>query len=270
MMIRASLTLSSYLSGYRGSQLRIADGTRQQMAIAVKLFVVQACHQKTQEDVFEGDDSMIASLSDVVEAFDDEGAVDGYQFGRAVRLQEWRERKEEAEYRAIYDRLYKRNSARRARAAGGKRLARIQQQQKSYRVRHRAELRAREWQRRKAQYEANPVINTCEECGKSWSPPYEQEVKRSRFCCRQCRNRFHGRERTSSGRRRKGLRMMNIKTATIDALTERPWLTCSELATATGAKKRSLAVCLKRWCDHGLLTRRGRPREYRYSIYREQ
>ena len=37
-MIRASKTLAQFLEGYRGSQLRIADGTREQMAIAVRLF----------------------------------------------------------------------------------------------------------------------------------------------------------------------------------------------------------------------------------------
>lgn len=38
MMIRAAVSLSSYLDHYRGSQLRLADGTREQMAIAVRLF----------------------------------------------------------------------------------------------------------------------------------------------------------------------------------------------------------------------------------------
>ena len=37
-MISASLTLSEYLRSYRGSQLRIADSTREQMDIAVRQF----------------------------------------------------------------------------------------------------------------------------------------------------------------------------------------------------------------------------------------
>lgn len=212
---------------------------------------------------------MICATFDELECLSDDGAVSGYQFGgRSRAIQEWQEAKEQEEFRRLCQRIGAMHYARRVRAEGGERAQKCREQLAAYRERNREKIRKREREIRRAKYEADPVVNVCEECGKEWSPPFEQKVRKSRFCCRKCRQRWHGRERTKEGRRRKGLRNMDLWPATIEALEETPWLTVTELAKTTGAKQHSLAVRLRVWVKAGKLIRRGKCRQYRYALPR--
>ncbi|MEB5450139.1 hypothetical protein RXV47_28710, partial [Pseudomonas aeruginosa] len=51
-----------------------------------------------------------------VATYDDDGEVQGFQFGgKERRIQEWKEKQEEKEFAALVEKLQKRNSARKAR-----------------------------------------------------------------------------------------------------------------------------------------------------------
>ncbi len=207
---------------------------------------------------------MTITTLDAVIQYDEDGRIEGLQFdGRERAIQNWRDRKEVEEYRSLFDRLHKRNAARRARMEPIKK-ARIDAASSRYRDNNRDRIKRRDRDRRRAKYEADPVVNQCAECGHVWIPPYEQRVKRSRFCSRSCRNRNHARQRQ---RPATGMRKMDIKQSTIDYLRSHPWATLREIATAIGAKRPSLATCLCRWAKDGWVEKRGRGTcEYRLAI----
>jgi len=181
-----------------------------------------------------------------VAVWDEEGTIDGLQFdGRERRLQEWRERKEEREFSALVERLQKRNAAQRARQ-DPVRMERIRLNDQRYRETGQKQLR--ENARRREKYEADPVVNTCVECRKTWSPPYEQKVKKSRFCSRSCRNRNHARYRQ---RPTKGIRDMAIRDSVVGFLRKAGGSTSGEIATAIKGKPASVRTCLYRWVKEG-------------------
>lgn len=188
-----------------------------------------------------------AKLEEVA-VWDDEGTIDGLQFdGRERRLQEWRERKEEREFAALVERLQKRNAAQRARR-DPVRMERIRLNDQRYRETGQKQLR--ENARRREKYEADPVVNTCVECRKAWSPPYEQRVKKSRFCSKSCRNRNHARYRQ---RPTKGIRDMAIRDGVVGFLRKSGRSTSREIAAAIKGKPASVRTCLCRWVKEGTI-----------------
>lgn len=201
----------------------------------------------------------IATLEEVA-VWDDEGNVEGLQFdGRERRIQEWKDRKEAEEFAALVERLQKRNSNRR-RWNDPEKRERMRLADIKHRRSGRKQQRANE--RRREQYEAEPVINTCVECGHQEAVPYEKRGARaSQFCSRKCRNRAHGRKR----QRAKGLRKMDIKPAAFRFLRSVEFATAAEVAEAIDGKLQSVRVCLSRWAKAGEVVSDG-CRPARYSI----
>jgi hypothetical protein len=199
----------------------------------------------------------LASLEEVA-IRDEEGSIVGLQFdGRERSIQEWKERKEADEFAALVERLQKRNSAQRARA-DPVRQARIRENERRHRESGRKQQRMNALRREK--YEADPVVNVCEECGEVDTVLFEKKsVKRSRFCSRSCRNRHHGRTR----KRARGLRKMNVRDQAFCFLRSVESATAAEVAAAIGAKVGSMRTCLCRWAKASELdSDNGRPARY--------
>lgn len=204
----------------------------------------------------------IHSFGEIAE-YDEDGQLTGFQFeGRERAIQEWREKKEEDEFRELVERLQKRNSARRT-AASAEGRRRLQETDRRFKARHGARINAAARRRRQQAYEANPVVNQCEECGVVWSPPYEQRVRRSRFCSRRCRNRSHGRTRDRS----LGLRDMDLRQRVLHVLRDGA-LTSLEIAEAVDGKLGSVRTCLSMWVSEGAIQSDGR-KPARYSLPKE-
>jgi len=210
----------------------------------------------------------IASLDEVA-SFDDDGNVTGLQFaGRERSIQEWRDAKEDAAYRKLFAKLQSRNWAAKRRGDSEFR-ARGLAATRRYRERHRSVLSARQSSARRTKYEAAPVVNICEECGKSWSPPYEKRNKQSRFCSKSCRNRNHGRQRAAA--RNRGMRDMSVESRVFAFLRASPGSEAGQIAAGTGAKRASLLSLLKQWSDAGRLHRsKASGHRWAYSVAGER
>lgn len=201
----------------------------------------------------------LARLDEVI-GWDSDGNVDGLQFdSRARRIQEWRDKKEDAEFCALVERLQKRNAARRAAADPVKR-ERMREANRRHQASGRKEARAR--QRRREQYEANPTVNVCEQCGAKQLVPFDKKGTRpSRFCSKKCRNAWHGKRR----QRAKGLRTMNIKAKLMHVLRKGP-VTSLEATEAVGGKYQSVKALLCRWAKAGeIISDGGKPAKYSIS-----
>lgn len=196
----------------------------------------------------------IASLEEVA-VFDDEGTIEGLQFDSRERaIQEWRDRKEKEEYERLFSRLYQRNWARERRKDPEHRK-RHQENLRRHRQRNHKAIRDRENARNRARYEANPVVNTCQECGHTWQVPYGRKgPKSSKFCSTKCRNQDSGRRR----KRSRGLRDMTIEPRAMAFIASHPGVTAAQIAEGIGAKANSIRVCVKRWTDEGKLLKTGR------------
>lgn len=198
----------------------------------------------------------IATLDEVA-TWDDEGQIEGFQFGGRERaLQEWKEKKEAEEFAALCERLYHRKWAAKKRQTEEGRQ-KLQEALRRYRAENREHCNALERQRRKAKYEADPVVNQCEECGEIWIVPYERKgPKSSRFCSVKCKNRWHGIRRAR--RRNRGLRKMDIKPQLLRYLRRHPGSTAQEIATGIGAKVNSVRSLLSVWSQSPEFRREGR------------
>lgn len=191
---------------------------------------------------------------------DDDGNVIGFQFdGRERRIQEWRDRQEEKQYEELFRRLQSRNSARRALVDP---VRRVRVQAADRRHRESGKKQRRENERRREQYEQNPIVNICEQCGVGSTVPYEKRgKKRTKFCSRKCRNRHHGQKRARS----KGLRKMDIRESVFRYLEQTGSATCRQIAKAIEGKQPSVATCCSRWVKQGLLVSTG-GRQASYSL----
>lgn len=199
------------------------------------------------------------SLSDVVECLDHEGNVEGFQFAREVSLQEWRDRKEQEDFDRLCEQLYQRKWAadNRDRLREKKREA-----ARRYRENNPERLRRNSRNSRRKKYEANPVVNQCKQCGKCWTPPYEQKVKRSSFCCKKCRNKWNGDRRSRS----KGLRQLTIRPEIVAFLRREPLARFAQILAATKAKEGSLRTLLHVMCKQGVILRNGTRLNGTYEI----
>lgn len=134
-----------------------------------------------------------ASLDEVA-VLDDDGRIEGLQFdGRERRIQEWREKKEAEEfdkliaklrqhknYRAWYEKRKDDPEFRRKMREHNRRMKR------KHGTRRNAEDRAK----RRQEAEENPIVNTCQWCGKEFTIEFGFKKKRtSKYCSRTCRNR---------------------------------------------------------------------------------
>lgn len=203
---------------------------------------------------------MIASL-DELEIFDAEGNIDGFEIsGKARRIQDWRDKKEEREFAKLVEKLQKRNAARKASKDEAK-LARMREHDRRHRASGKKELRKK--QRIREKYAANPVVNVCEECSKSVVVPFEKHGQRkSRFCSNKCRQRFHGRER--SFRRKRGIRDMATAERIMCFLSTVDAATSAEIVEATQSKVSSVRTMLWRFVKEGKVAMEGRYKS-RYS-----
>lgn len=207
---------------------------------------------------------MTLATLDEIATWDEEGQIEGFQFGGRERsIQEWKEKKEAEEFEELCKRLYARKWAAEARR-DERRSEQIRQALRRYREANREHCNRMERERRKAKYEADPVVNQCEECGEIWVVPYEQGGKKScRFCSTKCRNRYHGRARAK--RRNRGLRNMQVKPQVLRFIGQHPGCTSQEIATGIRHKLGSIRSLLTDWVREGSVqTDQGRP--VRYSL----
>lgn len=206
----------------------------------------------------------IARLEEVA-IYDEDGRVEGIQFdSRERRIQEWRDKKEEREFAALVEKLQKRNSARKARSCP-ETLSRIREIQRKHHASGRKQERAKELRREK--YEADPIVNVCQECGKSETVPFDKiGVKRSKFCSRSCRNRNHGKSRV---RPTKGIRKMDIEESIVSFLKSVGEATAKEITEAIQGKRQSVATLLCRWTKEGVIAKSG-GRPAKYSIVKTE
>jgi hypothetical protein len=134
---------------------------------------------------------MIASFKEVA-TFDENGRVDGMQFdSKQRRLQLWKEKKEAEEFDRLIAKL-KQHKNYRAWYTRHRDDPAFQQRMREHNRRMRAKHGARRnaAAREKRQEHAVEVINTCQECGKTFSLPFGYKKKRtSKYCSRVCRNR---------------------------------------------------------------------------------
>ncbi len=198
-------------------------------------------------------------LSDDVECQDDEGNVEGFQFAREVSLQEWRDRKEQEEFDRLCETLYQRKWA----ADNRERLREKKREAaRRYRESNPERLRRNSRNSRRKKYEANPVVNQCKQCGKYWTPPYEQKVKRSSFCSKKCRNKWSGDRRVRS----QGIRQMAIRPRIVAFLRRSPLSTWQEIAQGVECKPGSTRTILSVLVREGILRRSGPRLAHRYEI----
>lgn len=198
----------------------------------------------------------IATLDEVA-TWDEEGNVEGFQFDSRERsVQEWRDKKEDDEYSALFERLAKRNWAAEARKDESFRV-RKNEILRAFRERHRDRYRQLDRDRRRAKYEANPVVNQCEECKETWVVPYERQGQRSsRFCSTKCRNRWNGIRRAA--KRNRGLRKMDVKPLALRFVRANPGCTSEMIGVGVGAKVNSVRSLIATWVAAGDLRREGK------------
>jgi len=199
-----------------------------------------------------------------VATWDEDGVVEGFQFDSRERsIQEWRDKKEDEEYAALFEQLYQRKWAAEARSTDEGR-ERYLQNLRRYRERNRDRIREMERQRRREKYEANPVANQCEECNETWIVPYKQKGKRSsRFCSTKCANRWHAIRRAK--KRNRGIRKMDIKPNVLRFVRGNPGCTAEEIAVGIDAKVNSVRTLLTEWTKAGEFVREGK-KPIRYSV----
>lgn len=201
----------------------------------------------------------IATLSEVA-TWDEEGVIDGLQFdSRARAIQQWREKKEAEEFDALVQKLHQRNWYLKHRDDPA-----IRERRRQAEIRHRRSGRkaARERERRREKYEADPIVNICEQCGSSEVVPFEKRgARRRRFCSQRCRNRHYGQQR----KRSKGLRKMNIKPLALAYLRSVESATGEEVARHIDAGVKSMRTALCKWAKEGEIESDG-GKPARYSL----
>ena len=146
---------------------------------------------------------MFATFDDVT--FDaDSSRVDGFQMPQSMRIQEWRDRKEDAQFRALCQRLRQRKNAAawyaRHRDDPGFREM-VLEHSRRMRRRHGQRRNAADRERRRKAAEDRPIVNVCEECGVAFVLPFGfHRKRRSKYCSRTCRNRVAYRARLERSR----------------------------------------------------------------------
>lgn len=179
-----------------------------------------------------------------IDAYHEDGGLDGFQSGRDAAIADWKAKKEEAEYKLVFLRLQQRNWVRCARLDPAKRA-----KEAEYFRGKRVERAARARRVNREKYET--VVNQCEnvECGHVWEVEYGPGCpRRSRFCSNKCRDKARIRPKTR----------VDFKEIVLPILPA----TAKEIVIATGIKMASLLTVLTRWTNEGLVTRRGRPWRY--------
>jgi hypothetical protein len=191
---------------------------------------------------------------------DEDGRVVGYQVGKAHALLEWRHRKEEREYEALFARLAAAKSARERRAADPEGARR---RMNDWRDRNRVKVRAMERKRRRAKAAIRrDGACLCRNCGARFTPA--RNVSGTKWCSRRCRNNHHSKARSKAKNR--GIRRMTIRDEVLCLLGDVPWLTARQVSRRIGAKQGSVATLLSKWAKEGELVTDGRKRKRRYAV----
>lgn len=115
---------------------------------------------------------------------DGQGRVDGFLVGKAHRLADWAAKKEEERYRALFEKLQKRNYREAVKAEEGERIKRLRAQQIEYA--RRPEVVARRKIAARDAHRAKPPICECVECGARWCLVFGVTGPRPRFCGGAC------------------------------------------------------------------------------------
>jgi len=132
--------------------------------------------------------------------------LDGFQFDKDRAIADWRNRKEQAEFGKLVNRLRVLKWQRDVQAEGGSRAAALRARKLRYMqqpdVASRALERARV--RRLAAYHASPIVCRCRRCGAEWCPLPRRGVRPAEFCTDACRQIFRYRERSQRPKKRCG------------------------------------------------------------------
>jgi hypothetical protein len=161
----------------------------------------------------------------------------------------------------LFERLQKRNSARR-RTSTPEGKARILSIQNRWRDQNRVHVRELDRARKKRSYETDPVVCRCKECGAMWSVVYaKRSQKRSEFCDRKCRNRWHSVQKSRAANR--GIRKMDVREQVFEFLREQGPSDAKSIAESIGGKVNSIRSLLCRWAKDGdVLSDGGKPAIY--------
>jgi hypothetical protein len=206
---------------------------------------------------------MALATLDEVAVWDEDGNVDGLQFdGRERRLQEWRDRKEAIEFEKLCQSLRNRNRIERIKQADQARYQQMRENQDEWRRRNIEHVRKARNARRKAKYQADPVVCKCQECGATWCVVYEKRSqKASKFCGKKCRLKVDSRK--ASRKRNRGLRKMNVRQLITDLLLANPGSTADQVADSIGSKVGSTRTLCSRMAKEGdLVSDGGKPARY--------
>jgi hypothetical protein len=136
---------------------------------------------------------------------DDEGRFQGdrgFLVGKNQRLADWRAKKEQKQYDALFNRLRARNWQRKVYEQGGEKLDKLRARKLAHA--HQPEVKQRGYRlarkRRERAYKANPVECVCRACGAVWCRVYPAKGPNPDFCGEACRQRLRHRERSKSKR----------------------------------------------------------------------
>lgn len=206
---------------------------------------------------------MLARLEEVA-VYDEEGRVEGMQFdGKARRMQQWREKKEDEEFEALIAKLRQKKKYRawydRHKDDPNFR-EKMREQCRAMKAKHGSKWNANDREKRREDAEKNPVVNKCEECGKEFVREYGFKKKRTaKFCSKNCRNRNAHKKRDRNRGARKGevLALLKIRYA-VTAIEAHQQLDMS-LAMARGL--------LNALVNEGVVKKYDEESPFRYSIW---
>lgn len=207
---------------------------------------------------------MTLAMLDEVVTYDDEGRVDGFQFNsRERRLQQWREKKEDAEFEKLITKLRRHKNYR----AWYERhqhdpvwRERLRKYTREQRRKHKEKRNADA--RRKRREAHGSVVNVCQECKKQFSFQFGQRKKRSKFCSMKCRNQDSHRRRV---RPPKSLpRSISFKSIE-QYLRDNPRSPINVICEATGIIRATIYAALVVAIKRGFVVREGN-RNALYSL----
>lgn len=126
--------------------------------------------------------------------------AEGYQFdGRGRAIAQWRERKEEREFKALCNVLRVNKWRREVYAEAGDRLARHREVSRLSMRRQRAAMseekreafNAQQREQRERVWKENAAVYTCRTCGAQWCPlPHIRKGRVAEFCSKRCKNKW--------------------------------------------------------------------------------
>jgi hypothetical protein len=175
---------------------------------------------------------MTIARLDEVATWDDEGNIEGLQFGGRDRsIQEWRDKQEELEYQRLFATLAARNKLKKLRETDPEGYAKQKEVWNRWNRTHAMQRAAAARAKREAAYKADPPICSCEECGAQWCPVFFRTgPKISRFCSKECRAKPASRRYAVKLNR--GLHRMGVSDLIVDYVSQHPGCNPGSVAQA--------------------------------------